>query len=73
MSIWVGQRVRTYDVANLDNYGQVGTVVESIWIDDPDSGEDRMSPALVIELDNGSIETSFVRDCRLDILDGEDE
>jgi len=72
MSIWMNQRVRTYDVVNPDNYGEIGTVVGTAWSEDPDSGEDMMAPTLLVKMDNGTFEWSFVRDCQLVILDGED-
>jgi hypothetical protein len=72
MSIWMNQRVRTYDVVNPDNFGEVGTVIGVVWINDPEAGEDMVTSALVIQMDGGSTETSRVRDCRLNILDGED-
>jgi hypothetical protein len=68
-SIWIGQRVIT-------NHGETGTVISTGWSEDPDSGEDMISPIATIELDDGEYtgETveRFIRDIQLVALDGED-
>lgn len=70
MSIWINQRVRTYDVENPDNYGEIGTVIGTTWCEDSESGEDMISPALVIKMENNAtVETSFVRACHLVTID----